>query len=118
MYTSILVASLFTAVSALQMDPFANFATSFNTSNSGMLRSLCGADDSTEAKCSINNETQAYNAAKAVLRISMNGTKHCTGWLIGDQGHVITNAHCIEKASEAASLTFEAMAEGESVGLE
>jgi lysyl endopeptidase len=112
MYTSILVASLFTAVSALQMDPFANFVPSFNISNNGRLRSLCGADDSTEAKCSIQNETLAYNAAKAVLRITIKNVFHCTGWLIGDQGHVITNAHCINVASQAADLTFEAMAEG------
>jgi hypothetical protein len=32
--------------------------------------------------------------------------------LIGDQGHVITNAHCILHPHQAAELTFEAMAEG------
>ncbi|KAJ3361753.1 hypothetical protein HDU91_003770 [Kappamyces sp. JEL0680] len=83
--------------------------------DSGRVFSLCGNDDSIEAKCALDKgESAAYNTSKAVLRIRKDGSAHCTGWLIGDQGHVITNNHCIGSASEAASLQFEAMAEGAS----
>ena len=110
MYTFALVATLFTAaISALRVDSYANFSP---IPDSGRLFSLCGADDSVEAKCALDSDSAAYNTAKAVLRISKNGRPHCTGWLLGDEGHVITNNHCIGKDSEAASLTFEAMAEG------
>ncbi len=35
------------------------------------------------------------------------GTGLCTGWLIGDEGHLMTNNHCIGNASDAASVEFQ-----------
>ncbi len=75
---------------------------------------ICGADDSEEAKCYQNTEPQVYDNARAVARLLTNGTSLCTGWLLGSEGHVITNNHCIENAAEAANTNFEFMAEGAS----
>jgi hypothetical protein len=36
----------------------------------------------------------------------------CTGWLIGNEGHLLTNNHCISNQSQASSATYEFMAEG------
>jgi V8-like Glu-specific endopeptidase len=74
--------------------------------------SICGKDDSIEAKCGNITEPAAYQASRAVLRITRSGSAHCTGWLVGDQGHILTNNHCASSPSSANSLRFEAMAEG------
>lgn len=73
---------------------------------------LCGTDDSLWAKCYQTSEATAYTRSKAVARLMINGTGACTGWLVGNQGHVMTNEHCITSASDATNTTFEFMAEG------
>ncbi len=74
--------------------------------------SLCGADDSRWARCYQTSEPQIYNRSRAVLRLLINGTGACTGWLVGNAGHVITNNHCIGSASDAINTDYEIMAEG------
>ncbi|MEO7919861.1 MAG: Ig-like domain-containing protein, partial [Thermoanaerobaculia bacterium] len=74
--------------------------------------SLCSTDDSLWAKCYQTSEPNAYNKARAVARLMINGTGACTGWLVGNQGHVITNEHCITAAADATNTTFEFLAEG------
>lgn len=75
-------------------------------------RSICNSDDSVEAKC-YEDKTQIYKKSKAALRIQKNRRAHCTGWLVGDEGHILTNNHCIANQKEADMMVFEAMAEGE-----
>ena len=77
-------------------------------------QSLCGSDDSKWAKCYQTSEAAAYGKAKAVARLMINGSSACTGWLVGSDGHVMTNNHCIGSASDATNTTFEFMAEGSS----
>lgn len=76
-------------------------------------KALCGADDSLNARCYQSSEPQAYGRSRAVARLMINGTSACTGWLVGSQGHVMTNEHCINTASTAANTSFEFMAEGD-----
>jgi len=73
---------------------------------------ICGTDDSREAKCYQNTEPAVYNKSKAVARLLINGTSACTGWLIGSDGHLMTNNHCIGSVAEANNVTVEFMAEG------
>ena len=77
-------------------------------------KSICGTDDSREAKCYQSSEASAYNEARAVARLFKNGNVHCTGWLIGCEGHIMTNEHCIGSQSELNNIDFEFMAEGSS----
>lgn len=74
--------------------------------------SVCTADDTQEAKCFMNSEPEVYDTARAVVRILKNGNAHCTGWIVGDEGHILTNEHCVADQSEADNLTLELMAEG------
>lgn len=76
-------------------------------------RDLCGADDSLQASCLLENPETApfYESSRAVLRMSMEGESHCTAWFIGDEGHIITNHHCIEEGSWTSYFKFEAMGE-------
>lgn len=73
---------------------------------------ICGIDDSEWAKCYAISEPQIYDKSRAVARLLINGSSFCTGWLIGCDGHLMTNNHCIGTASAAANTDFEFMAEG------
>jgi len=75
---------------------------------------ICGADDSQWAKCYQTSQATAYNKSKAVARLLIGGSSACTGWLVGSEGHVLTNEHCIGTASAALNVNFEFMAEGAS----
>jgi PKD repeat protein len=75
---------------------------------------VCSVDDKEWAKC--YEGTTMYNKSKAVCRLLINGSSACTGWLLGSQGHVMTNNHCIGTASDAANTDFEFMAEGATCG--
>lgn len=74
--------------------------------------SVCTADDTREAACYRDSEPAAYNAARAVARLLLNGSAHCTGWLIGNAGHLMTNQHCIGSQTTMNNIDFEFMAEG------
>jgi len=75
-------------------------------------RSVCTTDDTDEAKCYESSDPEAYETARAVARLMYNGSAHCTGWLIGYEGHLMTNEHCITSQSELNSIDIEFMAEG------
>lgn len=77
---------------------------------------LCGADDSQWAPCYQTSEPAAYSKARAVARLRINGSGACTGWLVGNAGHVMTNEHCIGNASDALNTNYEFMAEGATCG--
>ena len=72
-------------------------------------KALCGQDDSEWAQCYSGT---IYNKSKAVARLLIGGSSACTGWLLGDQGHLITNEHCISTNSAAQNTDYEFLAEG------
>ncbi len=75
------------------------------------IEAVCSSDDKEWAKC--YDGTEMYNKAKAVCRLLIGGTSACTGWLLGSEGHVVTNNHCISSSSDAANTDYEFMAEGD-----
>lgn len=77
---------------------------------------ICGADNTLEAKCYYSSQPTVYNKSKAVARILINGTGACTAWLVGSEGHIMTNNHCVGSSSSASNTTVEFMAEGASCG--
>ena len=48
-----------------------------------------------------------------MARLLLNGSARCTGWLIGNAGHAMTNEHCISSQSDLNNIDFEFMAEGD-----
>ncbi len=74
------------------------------------IQAICGSDDSEWAKC--YDGTSMYDKGKAVCRLLINGDTACTGWLMGSEGHVMTNEHCIDSQTSADNTDFEFMAEG------
>lgn len=67
-------------------------------------KSICGGDEKEPIIC--YNGTAMYDKGKAVCRLLINGSGLCTGWLLGCEGHLMTNEHCIGSASDAANTDF------------
>lgn len=67
-------------------------------------KAICGGDEKEPIIC--YNGTTMYDKGKAVCRLLINGSGLCTGWLLGCDGHLMTNEHCIGSASDAANTDF------------
>ena len=67
-------------------------------------KAICGTDDKEPVIC--YNGTTMYDKGRAVCRLLIGGSGLCTGWLLGCDGHVMTNNHCIETAADAANTDF------------
>jgi hypothetical protein len=76
------------------------------------IEALCGPDESEEAKCYKSSEPEVYEQSRAVARLLLDGSRACTGWLVGSAGHLMTNEHCIGSTSTAANTNYEFMGEG------
>jgi hypothetical protein len=89
------------------------FARGYRNAEVGFVQeALCGADDSQWAPCYAATAPLIHGRGRPVARLLINGTTACTGWLVGSQGHVLTNQHCIGTVSDAQNTTFEFLAEG------
>lgn len=74
---------------------------------------VCGIDESQEAACfadAINASTT--NAVVRLLTHLSKGSFYCTGWLVGSEGHLITNNHCIATQADASATEYEFKAQG------
>jgi V8-like Glu-specific endopeptidase len=67
-------------------------------------KAICGGDEKEPIVC--YDGTTMYDKGKAVCRLLINGSGLCTGWLLGCDGHVMTNEHCIGSAADAANTDF------------
>lgn len=77
---------------------------------------VCGSDDTKEAAC-FKLDGDAYVKSRAVIRLLIHketGSFFCTGWLVGCEGHVLTNNHCISTQAHASATQFEFDAQGAS----
>lgn len=91
---------------------FTDLRTKNVNSGKGGLVQNCGPDDSEPAVCFRTTQPVAYRASNAVVRLIIHGSTGCTGWLVGDQGHILTNQHCIADQSDADDTVVELGAEG------
>ncbi len=81
------------------------------------IEAVCTDDDKENAVCYKDSEPEMYEEARAVVRLlTRKGLSSflCTGWLLGDEGHMMTNEHCITDQAEADDTDYEFMAEGAS----
>lgn len=67
-------------------------------------KAICGRDDKEAIAC--HEGTEMYEKAKSVCRLVIGGGSLCTGWLLGDEGHIMTNNHCIGSAAAALNTDF------------
>ncbi|WP_440879930.1 trypsin-like peptidase domain-containing protein [Tenacibaculum sp. C7A-26P2] len=66
--------------------------------------SICGSDNKERIAC--YKGTEMFEKAKAVCRLFIGGSSLCTGWLLGEEGHLMTNNHCIGSSSSASNTDF------------
>ncbi|RLN80585.1 hypothetical protein BBJ28_00000185 [Nothophytophthora sp. Chile5] len=95
------------------VDSYRFLAQPANNPKSGQ-EEVCGADESREAAC-YASDTEAFQASGAVARLLIHkaeGSFFCTGWLVGNEGHLITNNHCISTQAHAGNTEFEFNAQG------
>ncbi len=76
--------------------------------------SICTINDKEDAVCYLGDPI--YEEARAVLKLTISGVGSCTGWLLGDEGHVMTNEHCIGTATNAMNTDYEFMFEDNTCG--
>ena len=67
--------------------------------NSKEIQSICSSDNKEQIVC--YQGTEIYDKGRAVCRLILNGTSLCTGWLLGSEGHLMTNNHCMGNSSTA-----------------
>lgn len=72
--------------------------------NTDLNRSICSVDNKERIAC--YKGTEMYEKAKAVCRLLIGGSSLCTGWLLGSEGNLMTNNHCIGSASDAQNTDF------------
>lgn len=73
-------------------------------------------DQTLEAAC-LQYSTTVFARSRAVARLRVQksyGMVFCTAWLLGCEGHVLTNHHCVSSESEANTTTVEFLAQGTS----
>jgi len=84
--------------------------------------SICTPDDKENAICYDDgsspppDDAAIYDNSRAVARLLIQGSFLCTGWLAGCEGHLFTNAHCIDNQTAAANTDYEFMAEAPNCG--
>ncbi|KDO30872.1 hypothetical protein SPRG_04774 [Saprolegnia parasitica CBS 223.65] len=79
--------------------------------------SICGKKDrSVDAICLEGNPV-VFQRSKAIARLVIrrkNQLFGCTGWLLGCEGHLMTNHHCIFDALDASNTKIEFLAQAKS----
>ncbi len=76
----------------------------FDENQSIQARAICSGDNKEQIAC--YQGTEMFEKAKAVCRLIINGSSSCTGWLLGSEGHLMTNNHCIGSSSAAQNTDF------------
>ena len=77
---------------------------------------ICGPDDKENAICYAGSEPDIYDHSRAVARLLIQGSSLCTGWLVGCEGHLFTNEHCITSDSDAINTDYEFLSESDACG--
>jgi len=67
-------------------------------------RAICSGDEKEPIAC--YSGTELFNKARAVCRLIINGSSSCTGWLLGCEGNLMTNNHCIGNSNSARNTDF------------
>jgi hypothetical protein len=94
------------------IDRYARGFTREEVEGDGAPEAIIGTDDSEWAPCYESTDPAVYNQSRAVARMLINGSGLCTGWLVGNEGHFMTNEHCITNQTQASNTNYEFMAEG------
>ncbi|QKX05202.1 T9SS type A sorting domain-containing protein [Aquimarina sp. TRL1] len=65
-------------------------------------KSICNSDNKEPIAC--YQGTEMFAKGEAVSKLIIGGRSLCTGWLLGCEGNLMTNNHCIGSASAAQNV--------------
>lgn len=113
---------------AMQQNVNISFSRSRNHTNTTHARrlfndeSICGVDESQDAACfALNGGTMKsmFTQSRPVARLSIVknsgfNVAYCTGFLVGCEGHLLTNQHCIRNWLDAMNTHVEVLAQATS----
>lgn len=74
-------------------------------------QSVFPPDDRANAICYRDSHPMEYDRSRAVARLLINGVAFCTGSLVSEYNHLLTNQHCINTQDKALNTDFDFMAE-------
>ena len=94
------------------IDRYARGFTRKEVEGDGSPEAIIGTDDSEWAPCYESSDPAVYDKSRAAARMLVDGSGLCTGWLVGNEGHFLTNEHCITSQAQASNTNYEFMAEG------
>lgn len=80
--------------------------------NHTLSETLCASEDWANAVCYAGDSS--YDKGRAVARLLIHqGTQshYCTGWLLSNSSHLITNRHCLSSQHHASNTDFDFDAE-------
>jgi len=107
----------------VSIDSYAAGVVDMGSEATGGTEAVCGGDDRGNAVCFEVSEPVAYDQSRSVARLLINGQLLCTGWLVGCEGHFMTNNHCIDSTdlpfdptTAVANTDYEFMAEAPNCG--
>lgn len=69
----------------------------------GTPQAICLRNDLKAAVCHGENDPQAFQGARPVARLLINGTSLCTAWRVGSDNRMFTNNHCFDSAEKVAA---------------
>ncbi len=69
----------------------------------GTPQAICRGNDLKAAICLAGSDPQAFQGARPVARLLINGTSLCTAWRVGSDNRMFTNNHCFDSAAGVAA---------------
>ena len=72
---------------------------------------VCDRDDKLDAKCYINKYPEEYKKSKPIARLLIDGSGVCTGFLVGNKGHLLTTNKCVHSDKQAKQVDVQFMYE-------
>ena len=82
-----------------------------STTNDERNLGICDQDDKLDAKCYINKYPEEYKKSKPVARLLIGGSGVCTGFLVGNKGHLLTTNKCVKNDNQAKQVDVQFMYE-------
>lgn len=67
---------------------------------------ICNKDEKRNAICWKEEFPEVYEKSRAVAKLLIQGTRVCTGWLVGPNNYLIANWHCIANEEQALNTDY------------
>ncbi|WP_051386277.1 S1 family peptidase [Actinokineospora inagensis] len=77
------------------------------SANNPTTMSVCGNDARKDVVCYQTSHPVEYTRSNAVARQLVDGIGSCTAWRVGNTNRMLTNAHCVDNATDLRASEFQ-----------